>query len=157
MPFAAAGSRSQAVRAEGRHFVDRQEILMELVARFALAACAAFSLVGVVHAAEFREFDSNAFAAAQAAGEPVLVDVHAWWCPVCASQSRTIRKITAAPQYDRLIVFQLNYDKQKDEWRRLGVSRQGTLIGYHGQTETGRLAFQTDAGKIGALLDSMVR
>ena len=115
------------------------------------------SVVAPVHAADFREFDSSAFAAAQAAGEPVLVDVHAWWCPVCFSQNRAIRKIVAAPRYDKLVVFRLNYDKQKDEWKRLQVSKQGTLIAYRGQTETGRLAFRTDAAKIEALLGSAVR
>jgi len=41
--------------------------------------------VAPAHAAEFRDFDQAAFAAAQAAGRPILLDVHAWWCPVCAS------------------------------------------------------------------------
>jgi thiol-disulfide isomerase/thioredoxin len=130
---------------------------MKLISRAALTVCTAISVAGPAHAADFREFDSSAFAAAQAAGEPVLVDVQAWWCPVCASQNRTIRKVVASTRYDRLIVFHLNYDKQKDEWKRLGVSKQGTLIAYRGQTETGRLAFQTNSGKIEALLDSAVR
>lgn len=130
---------------------------MKLISRVVLAVCTAISVAAPAHAADFREFDSSAFTAAQAAGEPVLVDVQAWWCPVCASQNRTIKKIVASTRYDRLVVFQLNYDKQKDEWKRLGVSKQGTLIAYRGQTETGRLAFQTNSGKIEALLDSTVR
>lgn len=130
---------------------------MKLISRVVLAVCTAISVAAPAPAADFREFDSSAFAAAQAAGEPVLVDVQAWWCPVCASQNRTIKKVVASTRYDRVIVFHLNYDKQKEEWKRLGVSKQGTLIAYRGQTETGRLAFQTNSGKIEALLDSTVR
>src|SRR5690349_20342823 len=117
--------------------------MMKLLSRMTVAASVALAFAAPVHAADFRDFDSNAFAAAQAAGEPVLVVVHAWWCPVCASQSRTIKKLTASPRYDKLVVFRLNYDKQKDDWKRMGVTTQGTLIAYRGQTETGRLAYQT--------------
>jgi thioredoxin 1 len=131
--------------------------MMKLLSRMTVAASVALAFAAPVHAADFRDFDSNAFAAAQAAGEPVLVDVHAWWCPVCASQSRTIKKLTASPRYDKLVVFRLNYDKQKDDWKRMGVTTQGTLIAYRGQTETGRLAYQTNAAKIEAVLDSAVR
>lgn len=108
-------------------------------------------------AAEFREFDNGAFASAQAAGEPVLIDVRAWWCPVCASQGHTIKEIVTAPAYDKLVVFELNYDRQKSELKRFGVSRQGTLIAFKGATETGRLIFQTDPAKIQTLLTSTVQ
>ena len=117
----------------------------------------AMLLSTAAQAAEFREFDTAAFASAQAAGEPVLVDVRAWWCPVCASQRHTIKKIVAAPAYDKLVVFELNYDRQKSELKRFGVSRQGTLIAFKGATETGRIIFQTDPGKIQTLLKSAVQ
>jgi thioredoxin 1 len=131
--------------------------MIKLLSRMAVAASVALAFAAPSHAADFRDFDSNAFAAAQAAGEPVLVDVHAWWCPVCASQSRTIKKLTASPRYDKLVIFRLNYDKQKDDWKRMGVTTQGTLIAYRGQTETGRIAYQTNAARIEAVLDSAVR
>jgi len=117
----------------------------------------AMLLSTAAQAAEFHEFDSAAFASAQAAGEPVLIDVRAWWCPVCASQRHTIKKIVAAPAYDKLIVFELNYDRQKSELKRFGVSGQGTLIAFKGATETGRIIFQTDPGKIQTLLTSAVQ
>ena len=103
-------------------------------------------------AADVRAFDKAGFAAAQAAGRPILVDVKAWWCPVCASQSATIKQATSSPAYDKLLILEVNYDKQKDAWRALGVRKQGTLIGFRGKREVGRLEFQTDKDLIKGLL-----
>ena len=119
---------------------------------FALALTALAFTAGSVSAAEVRAFDQAGFTAAQAAGRPVLVDVKAWWCPVCASQSETIKTATAGHAYDRLLILEVNYDKQKDAWRALGVHKQGTLIGYRGKREVGRVEFQTDADLINGLL-----
>src|SRR6187402_1316484 len=96
------------------------------------------------HAAEFRNFDQAAFVAAQAQGRPILLDVHAWWCPVCASQNRTIKQIVLSPAYDKLIVFRINYDKQKSVWQSFGVKKQATLIAFRGRREVGRLAYMTN-------------
>ena len=125
--------------------------------RAAFGAVALVAMISPVQAAEQKDFSQAAFAAAQAQGKPILVDVAAWWCPVCASQNSTIRKITATPEYRQLVVFKINYDKQKAEWKSFGVMKQGTLIAYRGKKETGRLAFQTDKTQIATLLASAIR
>lgn len=124
--------------------------------RYALAA-AAMMIAAPAFAAEERPFTQAEFAAAQAANRPVLIDIAAWWCPVCASQGRSIKTITASPQYNNLLILRVNYDSQKDVWKGFGATKQGTLIAYRGRKETGRLAFQTDRAQIGALLASAVR
>jgi thioredoxin-like negative regulator of GroEL len=108
-------------------------------------------------AAEYRDFDRVSFAAAQAQGRPILVDVSAWWCPVCASQHRTIKRAVADAAYNRLIIFHVSYDNQAPIWRSFGVHTQGTLIGFDHGHEIGRLAFVTNRDKISALLASTVR
>ncbi len=110
-----------------------------------------------VAADDWRPFDRAAFSAAQAQNLPILLDVHAWWCPVCASQARTIHRIVATGQHPRLVVFRINYDKQKDVWQSLGVKKQATLIAFHGRRETGRIAFMTDQTKIAQLVASTDR
>lgn len=108
-------------------------------------------------AAEIRKFDAASFAAAKAAGRPILVDVKAWWCPVCGSQNRTIKAaITANHAYDKLVIYEIDYDTQKSEWRALGVHKQGTLIGYKGSTEIGRVEFKTEKPLINAFLGRIV-
>ncbi len=108
-------------------------------------------------AAEEKNFDRAAFAAAQAEGRPILVDVKAWWCPVCASQSSTIKKAVTAAEYAKLIVFNVNYDKQKDVLKSFAVNKQATLIAFRGKRQTGRLDFVTDKVQINNLLASTLR
>lgn len=126
--------------------------MMFLRIAFAVLACA---VAAPAAAAIEKPFEPAAFAAAQAEGRRILVDDAAWWCPVCASQGGTLKKTFAGPRSDKLIVFKINYDKQKLEWRRLDVQKQGTLIGFRGKQEVGRLAFVTDKAKINALLTTI--
>lgn len=121
--------------------------------KLAAAALAALALTPLaVQAAEIRKFDAAGFAAAKREGRPILVDVKAWWCPVCASQNSTIRKAIAAPDFDKLLILEVNYDKQKPEWQALGVRKQATLIGYRGAQEVGRIEFDTNKDAIHSLL-----
>ncbi len=119
---------------------------------FAAAALVAISVVAPAQAAERQPYSRAALAAAQAQGRPILVDVKAWWCPVCASQERTIKATTASPAYNNLLILSLDYDKQKDDWKALGVQKQSTLIGYRGTRELGRVVYTTDKAQINALL-----
>jgi len=127
--------------------------------RFILSAlivgAAAFS--APAQAATETPFNTAAFAEAQAKGEPILVDVSAWWCPVCASQRSTIKRLVEDKRYASLHILKLNYDKQKAEWRALGVTKQATLIAYKGRHEVGRIAYQTDHAQIENLLLSAVK
>lgn len=117
----------------------------------AVAAIAAIAPVAS-HAATRVPFERAAFEAAQKAGKPVLVEVSAVWCPVCASQSRSIEAAMKDPRNRALTVFRLDFDKQKAEWQRFGVKRQGTLIAFKGQRESGRLEFVTDKAAIEGLI-----
>lgn len=109
------------------------------------------------YAAEVRDFDRVAFNTAQAQGRPIVVAIKAWWCPVCASQANTIRNSISGPEYAKLVVFQINYDKQKPEWQAFNVQKQGTLIAFRGQKQLGRLDFVTDKTQIRNLLVLTVR
>jgi thioredoxin 1 len=119
----------------------------------------AFAMVATApaSAAEFQDFSRAAFNTAQAQGRPILVEVAAWWCPVCASQGNTVKKTVTAAKYAKLIVFKINYDKQKAEWKSFGVSKQGTLVAFKGARETGRLNFVTDKAQIATLIASTVQ
>ena len=123
--------------------------------RFAALAFIALIAAAPAQAASEQAFTPAAFAKAQAEGKPILVDVAAWWCPVCASQNRTVQRLTASPAYAKLTIFKINYDNQKPEWRALGAAKQGTLIGFRGKHETGRVAFETDEAKIDHLLKTL--
>ena len=78
-------------------------------------ACLAIFVAAIgapAEAAIETPYSVAAVATAQAKGEPILVDVAAWWCPVCASQHSTIKRLVADKRFDKLHIFKLNYDKQ---------------------------------------------
>lgn len=120
----------------------------------ALGAFAAVAIVQPAHAAEFRPYSDAAFAAAQAEGRPILIDVHAPWCPVCARQQPLIERAAQDPANGDLVVFRLDFDNQKAEQRQFRVTKQSTLIAFDGKRETGRLLGSTDAGAIAELIAS---
>jgi thioredoxin 1 len=130
---------------------------MSVFRKFPIAIAAAMIATAPASAAEFQDFSRAAFNAAQAQGRPILLEVAAWWCPVCASQGNTVKNTATAPQYAKLIVFKINYDKQKPEWKSFGVPKQGTLIAFKGTRETGRLNFVTDKAQIATLIATTVQ
>lgn len=99
-------------------------------------------------------FTQAAFAAAQAAGKPILIDVYAPWCPVCRAQQAPIAAAQADPANADLVVFRLDFDGQKTEQRPLRVTGQATLIAFRGRTETGRLQGNSDRAAIARLVAS---
>lgn len=106
----------------------------------------------IASAAEFRAFSPEAFATAQAEGRPILVEVHANWCPTCRAQAPVVQRVAGAPEFERLIVFTMDFDRQAGARRTLNVRVQSTLIAFNGQRETARSVGVTDPAAITALL-----
>jgi thioredoxin 1 len=123
---------------------------------FTLGA-AALAVAGIVQpaaAGEIKPFSTAAFEAAQRAGRPILVDVHAGWCPVCRAQAPILDRLAQDRDTADLVIFRLDYDRQKAERTALKASRQSTLIAYRGARETGRSVGETDPDRIAALVAS---
>lgn len=124
--------------------------------RFAIAALATFAAIAIVapaEAAEFRPYSAAALQAARAEGRPVLVHVHADWCPVCRAQAPLIRSLSAGAAYDRMLVLTLDFDDQKAERKVLGVGKQSTLIAFADGREVARSMGQTSPSAITAMLN----
>ena len=121
---------------------------------FVLAAVAASAAPSVLaFAAETRTFDSGSFAAAQKAGKPILVAIHASWCPTCKAQKPILSELMAEPKFNDLIYFVVDFDTQKDAVKLFGARVQSTLIAFKGTTETGRSVGDTERSSITALLN----
>lgn len=108
-------------------------------------------------AADPVPFDAARFAAAQKAGDPILVDVRAAWCPTCVAQQPILDRLTADPAFKDLVVFTVDFDTQKDIARRFHVQIQSTLIAFKGTRETGRSVGETDAATIERLIRSTAK
>lgn len=126
-----------------------------VLAAFGSAIPAVIAATPAVAAAPIvQPYNQAAFDAAQKAGKPVLVWVHAPWCPVCREQAKTIARVTAEPAYRNMQVFRIDYDTQKPLWQKFGATMQSTLIAFHGKRETARIAHDTDDTKVAAVISS---
>jgi len=114
---------------------------------------ASLALVAPALAAESKTFDLPAFLAAQKAGKPILVAIHASWCPTCKAQRPILSDLLAEPKFKNLAYFVVDFDSQKDAVKYFGARMQSTLIAFKGTTETGRSVGDTDRTSIAALMN----
>ena len=84
--------------------------------RAALLAAAAASSVFVTPAfsTETKPFTRGDFAAAQNAGKPIFVAIHATWCPTCKAQKPILSELMAEPKFKNLVYFVVDFESQKD-------------------------------------------
>ena len=114
----------------------------------ALSAVAFIGLSTTAIAGPITPYSITAFKAAQKAGKPILVDVHADWCPTCRRQTPTIVEISSDPAFAKLVIFKIDFDKQVVEREALNARKQSTLIVYKGSIEKGRATGIVDRGDI---------
>src|SRR5690348_4548944 len=119
-----------------------------LFAALSIATAAGAVFTSPAFATETKPFTADAFAAAQKAGKPIFVDVHASWCPICAKQRPILSELTADPKFKNLAYFMVDFDSQKDAVKFFGVRMQSTLIGFKGEHEIGRSVGDTDRASI---------
>jgi thioredoxin 1 len=84
-------------------------------------------------------FDAKAFDQAQKAGRPILIAIHASWCPTCKAQAPILSELRADPKF-------------KDLVDRFGARMQSTLIAFKGEKEQGRSVGDTNRASIFALV-----
>jgi thiol-disulfide isomerase/thioredoxin len=119
----------------------------------AISAAASAIFVAPAFATETKPFTADTFAAAQKAGKPIFVAIHAPWCPVCAKQRPILSELMADPKFTNLVYFVVDFDSQKDAVNSFGTRMQSTLIAFKGEHETGRSVGDTDGASIAALLN----
>ena len=120
--------------------------------RLLLAATLLASFAVPFLAAETVPFQQAAFAQAQAANKPILVEIDASWCPTCAKQRPILAKLAAEPAFKDLVIMKVDFDTQKDVVKAMGAQMQSTLIAYNGARERGRSAGVTDEAAIRELV-----
>jgi thioredoxin 1 len=126
--------------------LSRRSLLVAVTAASAI-------LVSPALATETKTYTPEAFAAAQKAGKPILIAIHASWCPTCAVQRPILSELMADPKFNNLVYFVADFDSQKDAVRFFGARMQSTLIAFKGERETGRSVGDTKRLSIAALLN----
>ena len=125
---------------------SRNHPLARLAAVAALVFASSFA-----HALTVVPYSAAALAAAQKAGEPVVLHFHASWCPTCRAQDKVFETLKADPSL-KLTLMQADYDTEKPLEKQLKVNAQSTLIVYRGATERARSTGETDPARLKTLL-----
>ncbi len=99
-----------------------------------------------------QPYDAAAVKKAIASGKPVAIHVNASWCLQCRAQASILGRLAKEGRYPDLAVFTVNYDKQKDVVKQLGVPRS-TFIVYRGGKETGRMSWGVTEASVVDVLD----
>src|SRR5271169_4839906 len=104
-------------------FKQAHEEFHMLSRRSMLIAASAFALTPAF-AASPQAFDANAFTEAQKTGKPILIAIHASWCPTCKAQKPILSELTAKPEFKDLVYFVVDFDGQKDAVKYFGARVQ---------------------------------
>jgi thiol-disulfide isomerase/thioredoxin len=120
------------------------------------AACAALGAalalaVPIAQALDVVPYSASALAAAQKAGEPVVLQFHATWCPTCKAQDKVFDSLKSDPAL-KLTLMQADYDTEKALEREMKITAQSTLVVFHGPTERARVVGETDPARLKAVL-----
>ncbi len=105
-----------------------------------------------VHAAVEFPYTQQRFDALQQQGKPILVFIHAVWCPTCKKQEIILSEILPRDEFKSLTVLKVDYDTQMNVVRGFGVQYQSTLIVFRDSNERGRSTASTDRSEIASLL-----
>jgi thiol-disulfide isomerase/thioredoxin len=146
---------SMMLRAFGRRGAGAPMRPGVLIGAVLAAVLFIFSAVSA-SALEFRRYTPEDFAAAQAEGTPIIVDIHATWCPTCQAQRRVIEQLALDSRFDNVVIFVIDYDTEKAYMRMHRVSERSTLIAFRGGEEHDRLYAVTSFEGIQALFLGIV-
>ena len=98
------------------------------------------SLLLMIMMASAQAFDKEPYTQERfdeltAAGEVVLIDVYATWCPTCAKQQEAIAAYVEANPDNKFTVLVVDFDDNKDLVRQFRAPRQSTLLLYKGSEQ----------------------
>lgn len=78
-------------------------------------------------------FTQSAYEQSVSENQLILIDVFADWCSTCAAQQRVLASYFKQFPESELIIFEVDFDTQKDWVRHFEAPRQSTLVLFRGE------------------------
>ena len=97
-------------------------------------------------------FDQARFDQLLKDGKPVVLHIHADWCPVCRAQDAVLDDLLPMDEFKNLPVLRANFDTEKKLLRKYKVRNQSTFIMFKNGNEISRSTGETDSMRIAELL-----
>ena len=102
--------------------------------------------------AGWQAYDAKSFAAAQAAGKTLVVDVHADWCPTCRAQAPILDELRKEKAGDTVAFVKVDFDSDKAFLKAHRIPRQSTVLVFKGKREVARSIAETDRKRLRAVV-----
>ena len=102
--------------------------------------------------AEPTPYTQAAFDTLQKEGKPILVEIHASWCPTCRAQAPIVNGLLKQKEYQAITPLRVDFDTQKDIVKAFGATKQSTLIVFKSGKEVARSTGATSPIAIESLL-----
>jgi thiol-disulfide isomerase/thioredoxin len=114
----------------------------------ALAALAVFFVAPSQADERFVPYEPAAFESLIESGVPVVVHVHADWCPTCRRQISIFDELFKDPALDEIQAVRVNYDTDREFRAAYKVTRQATIIAFRDGKEVARVVYDTNVERI---------
>jgi thiol-disulfide isomerase/thioredoxin len=136
---------------------EKKDHPMSLSRRSLLAVSGLALTAGLFSAAAalppgFGDYTKEKFEAALKSPKPVLVHVHADWCPVCVRQERAFKELSESADFKKFAAIQVNFDMDTDFRKTHNVNNQSVILVFKGGKEAGRIGGVTETAKIAEFL-----
>ena len=76
----------------------------------------------------WEEYDHAKFEARLAAGDPMLVEVYASWCPTCLKQHEVFEELQEAGKFQNLRAIRVDFDRDIAFRNKYNLNYTGTLM-----------------------------
>ena len=87
-----------------------------------------------------------------AQGKPVVLHIHADWCPTCRAQDAVLKELMLTAEFKDLPILRVDFDTEKAVLRTYKVRNQSTFIVFKDGKEVTRSTGETNKARIAALL-----
>ncbi|MEO8924506.1 MAG: thioredoxin family protein [Caldimonas sp.] len=126
---------------------------MNIASMRRIAGAALLAIAAISASAKEVPFTQAAFGRAVAAGQPVIVDIQASWCPTCKVQKPIVASLLQEPKMKNVTLFSADFDTEAALKKQLHVVQQSTFVVFKGGKEVGRSTGETRKDAIAALFD----
>jgi thioredoxin 1 len=123
--------------------------------KFALPVLLA-SVVSIATAGEIKPYSQAQFDTLAAGGKPIVLAVHAPWCPTCKAQKPILDALMTRPGFKDVTTLTIDFDTEKALLTHYKVGTQSTLIAFKGAKEVGRTVGDTTPTGIEGLIKKTV-
>jgi thioredoxin 1 len=103
-----------------------------------------------------QPYDAATLQRMLAAGQPVVVDFHADWCPTCRAQAPIVKDLLSTPELKNVTVLIANYDTELALRKSLKVANQSTLVVFRQGKEVARSTGDTSRDGLATLLHKAI-